>query len=220
MMLNCDVYLLHYTPLVDRLELMSNQLKGVDYKMVIEEPPEGWVKDDFAKRDFKMKNFGGNPRTSVTRAEESLAWKHFMFMLDASKSDKPSLVLEDDAILSSNFFEVVSQILQTEGWDVVFPGSGCNLRMSGQGLIKKDHPASKCTDCYIVTPSAAKKLSSSLRETHLPIDWELNYQMMIHDLKVFWHEPPITRQGSQDGSFVSSINGKRENLYGKTLGKL
>jgi hypothetical protein len=215
MTLNCDVYLLHYAPLIDRLEFMKSQLKDIDYKIISEEPPVGWIENNFEKRIFKMKNFGGNPHSSVTRAAESLAWKHYIFLLEASKSERPSLVLEDDAILSPNFFEIVNQILKTDGWDIVFPGSGCNLRAIGHGLIKKDHPASKCTDAYIVTPDTARKLSSTLSEVHLPIDWELNYQMMFHGLNVYWHEPPIVRQGSQDGSFVSAINGKRENIFAR-----
>ena len=28
---------------------------------------------------------------------------------------------------------------------------------------------------------------------------------MLHRVKVFWHEPPITAQGSQTGQFKSSI---------------
>ena len=116
---------------------------------------------------------------------------------------------------SENFVEIVNKILEIKEWDVVFPGSGCNLRRQGSGLIRVQHPASKCTDSYLLTPDSAKKLYTTMQERiDIAIDWELSCQMMFHDLKVFWLEPPIVMQLSQNGTFQSAINGKKEDLYG------
>ena len=219
MSLNCDVYLIHYEPLAERLVFMRRQLErlGINVKETIsDEPKAGWIKDDPISRKEKLKRFHNHESKSISSAEESLAWKHFLFLKRVSEGERPGLVLEDDAILSDNFVDVVNNILVTKNWDAVFPGSGCNLRSNGRGLIRVQHPASKCTDAYIVTVDAAKKLYSTMSlvdGVSLAIDWELNYQLMINDLKVYWLEPPIVRQGSQDGTFYSSINGKRENLF-------
>lgn len=212
MSINCDVYLVHYESLIDRLVFMKDQFHrlGIVVKEIISsEPPHGWIKDDLSKRINKLSYFSNNSTKSVTRSEESLAWKHLLFLEKVAKGTIPCLLLEDDAILNENFVDEVNKILRINDWDIIFPGSGCNLRKPGNGLIRVSHPASKCTDSYIITPDAAKKLYSTMSsEINLAIDWELNYQMMIHDLNVFWLEPPIVRQGSQDGTWISSINFK------------
>ena len=216
-MLNCDVYIAHYSPLTDRLDFMSAQMQhfGIDFKIIDEEPPNGWIIDDIDARRKKLDCFNGDSSRPMSLAETSLAWKHFNFIKNAANSSRPSLVLEDDALLSANFVEIVNKILEIKEWDVIFPGSGCNLRRQGSGLIRVQHPASKCTDSYLLTPDSAKKLYTTMQERiDIAIDWELSYQMMIHDLKVFWLEPPIVMQLSQNGTFQSAINGKKEDLYG------
>lgn len=216
MNINCDVYLINYKPLTERLAFMQRQLddRKISYAVISDEPPSSWARDDINIRSSKMKSFSANYANSMTKSEISLAWKHLVFLKYASSSERKSLVLEDDAILSDNFVEVINKIVSEDFWDVVFPGSGCNLRCKGDGLVRVPHPASKCTDSYLVTAAAASSLYNALKDAiDFAIDWELNYQMMHHDLDVYWYEPPIVRQGSQDGSFRSSISGKIENVY-------
>ena len=218
MSINCSVYLVHYEPLLERLEFMTDQFCRLNidsFKVISSEPPDSAVSADVEAVRKKLRYFHNNSPSCISKQEASLAWKHYEFIkLTSENSSGPSLVLEDDAILSDNFKEVVNHVLRDNVWDVVFLGSGCNLRKSGNGLIRVPHPASKCTDSYILTHSAAKKILSTLSfPIDLAIDWELNYQMMQHDLKVFWLEPPIVRQGSQDGTWYSSINNKKENLF-------
>lgn len=211
-----NVFVVHYSPLTERLHFMQNQLSrlGISYTLITDEPHENWIVDDATRRHEKTKTFSGFMNKTVTKNETSLAWKHLVFIKHASMSNQPSLVLEDDAILSENFADVINDIVKTGGWDAVFPGSGCNLRLHDRGLIRVNHPASKCTDSYVLTPAAAKALLETMNESvDLPIDWELNFQMMHHDLKVFWLEPPVVIQGSQNGMMKSSINGKQENLF-------
>ena len=216
MSLNCDVYLMHYKPLLERLVFMKSQLEkfNINFTVISDEPEKSWFKDRIEIRIEKMKGLGGQYSEPITWPNASLAWKHLIFLENAMKSHRPSLALEDDAILSDNFVEATNRILQENEWDAVFPGSGCNLRKPGMGLIRVPHPASKCTDAYLITPKAAAKLHSTMKDgIDFAIDWELNYQMKLHNFRVFWHEPPIVRQGSQDGTWTSSINGKRENLF-------
>jgi GR25 family glycosyltransferase involved in LPS biosynthesis len=212
MSINCDVYLINYKPLVDRLAFMKKQLdeKGITYEVISDEPNPslGWARDDAEIRNKKTSPITSAKMKRMTEAEISLAWKHLIFFNIASSSKRKSLALEDDAILSEDFVDVINEILLDDSWDAVFPGSGCNLRCEGSGLIKVPHPASKCSDSYLVTPNAASKLYLSLKDNiDLAIDWELNYQMMYHNFSVCWYEPPIVRQGSQNGTFKSTVNG-------------
>jgi len=217
--LNCDVYLMHYAILTDRLEFMKEQLRNfkIEYTVISDEPEKSWFKDDMTSKFIKiqkMKSLEHLYNEKISWPAASLAWKHLLFLEKAMNSQRVCLVLEDDAILSDDFVIVINKIIEDNSWDVVFPGSGCNLRVVGTGLVKVPHPASKCTDSYLITPDAARKIYSTLKNSiDFPIDWELNYQMMHHDLKVFWHEPPVVKQGSQDGTWTSSINDKREDLF-------
>jgi GR25 family glycosyltransferase involved in LPS biosynthesis len=215
-MLNCDVYITHYKPLIERLDFMTRQLEsyGIKFNIIDQEPHEGWIEDRIDARREKLQFFGADFVRPMSKSEISLAWKHYLFMKKAAESERHSLVLEDDALLSPNFVDIVNKILDVKDWDVVFPGSGCNLRKSGEGLIPVPHPASKCTDSYIVTSKAARKMFSTMSKSiDVAIDWELSFQMMHHDLRVCWLEPPIVMQMSQNGSWKSSINGKIENLF-------
>ncbi len=216
MSLNCNVFLAHYEPLIERLEFMKDQLQkhNIQFSIISDEPEPSWFKDDINARFEKMKKFGASFKDQITWPNASLAWKHLIFLEHAMKSDRPSLILEDDALLSSNFVEVINKILEEKTWDVVFPGSGCNLRGRGHGLVHVQHPATKCTDAYLITPEAAQKVHSTMKlGIDFAIDWELNYQLMIHDLSVCWFEPPVVMQMSQNGQWQSSINGKTEDLY-------
>ena len=216
MSLNCNVFLAHYTPLTSRLEFMKSQLQkhNIQFSIISDEPDPSWFKDDINIRFEKMKKFHGPYKDKITWPNASLAWKHLIFLEHAMKSDRPSLIIEDDALFSDNFVETINKILEEKSWDLVFPGSGCNLRIEGSGLIQVQHPATKCTDAYLITPKAAQHVYSTMKSgIDFAIDWELNYQLMIHDLKVFWFEPPVVMQMSQNGQWQSSINGKIEDLY-------
>ena len=57
---------------------------------------------------------------------------------------------------------------------------------------------------------AAKKILSTIIPFTFPIDFELNYQMELHDMNVYWWEPPLVAQGSQCGVFGSAIQGVQE----------
>jgi GR25 family glycosyltransferase involved in LPS biosynthesis len=198
---------------------MKNQLEKlkIEYTIIEEEPQKSDFINDMASKLAKiqkMKALEHLYNEQIAWPAASLAWKHLLFLEKAMNSERVCLALEDDAILSDNFVHVINSIIADNSWDVVFPGSGCNLRTPGIGLVRVPHPASKCTDSYLITPDAARKIYSTLKKSiDFPIDWELNYQMMHHDLKVFWHEPPIVKQGSQDGTWTSTINGKREDLF-------
>lgn len=207
---------MHYKPLAERLEFMKNQLEKlkIEYTVISEEPDIAWIRDDINVRLEKMKSFRNSYHDKISLPAASLAWKHLLFLEKAMNSKRVCLALEDDAILSDNFIDIVNSIIENNTWDVVFPGSGCNLKANGSGLIKVPHPASKCTDIYLITPESARKIYSTMKDfIDFAIDWELNYQMMYHNLNVYWHEPPIARQGSQNGTMYSSINGKKENLF-------
>jgi GR25 family glycosyltransferase involved in LPS biosynthesis len=211
MSLNVDkVYMTHFKPLVDRKTRIQDHIE-FDLMWMEDEPTEQyWTysEEEWRKRAGAM----GHRRLRVS--EISLAHKHIEAYKDIVTNQHPtSLVLEDDVVLCNNFEQHFNLFLsQTpDDWDFIYIGSGCNLRVDwcavdpNQPAYKKRHPASKCTDSYCITQVAAQKILNTIIPFSLPIDWELNYQMGLHDMNVYWWEPPLVRQGSQCGLYNSKI---------------
>jgi GR25 family glycosyltransferase involved in LPS biosynthesis len=154
------------------------------------------------------------PYKKLNYAEKSLAHKHIKIYEDIVKNNNNfSLVLEDDVVFCDDFVQKFNfNIYNTpKDWDFIFIGSGCNLRIDknrvvdGQPAYIKEHPASKCTDSYVVKKSAVEKILNTMEQYSFPIDFELNYQMCINNMNVYWWEPPLVIQGSQNGLYRSEI---------------
>jgi glycosyl transferase family 25 len=146
----------------------------------------------------------------LQQGEIAAAASHVETLRLIGESGAPwSLVLEDDIILAPDFrarFDEYFHELPVDA-DVVFIGSCLRLRIKeveeGRHLYRKEHPASKCADSYLVTAAAARRIVGTIVPFVLPIDWELNYQFKRHDLAVYWLEPPLVEQGSETGLFSS-----------------
>jgi glycosyl transferase, family 25 len=128
----------------------------------------------------------------------------------ARQDEEWALIFEDDAVLVPDFaarFDEYFAHLPADA-DMVFLGDCCGLRVAdlepGRTFYRKDHPATKCTDSYLIRRSAATTLAKTIVPFALPIDFELNYQLKLHDLCVYWLEPPLVTQGSQAGLYEST----------------
>jgi GR25 family glycosyltransferase involved in LPS biosynthesis len=205
------IYMVHYSPLVDRRQRI---LETIDFDMewIISEPTEQYWTTDKQTWDYKVTPTA--PHRELRQSEISLSHKHVEVYKDIVKNQyERCLVLEDDVVLDPKFDELFDyQLGQTpDDWDFIFIGSGCNLRVpperlkSSQTAYKMEHPASKCTDSYCITLSAAERILETIIPFTFPIDFELNYQMKLHDMNVYWWEPPLVRQGSQCGLYDSEI---------------
>ena len=96
-----------------------------------------------------------------------------------------------------------------KNFDVVFMGSGANLKPTNIIPDKiwylKTHPASKCADSYLITKKAANEIVQTYTPFNICSDYELAYQMYLHNHKVYWWEPSLVKQGSEMGLFKSSL---------------
>jgi hypothetical protein len=121
------------------------------------------------------------------------------------------IMFEDDAIVCENFKETF-QIYMTsvpQDWDVLFIGQGGGKRIPKERLqegvfwYKKDHPADRCADSVILKKEAAKKIYDHMNHHKICFnpDPELGFWMKVLNMNVYWLEPPIVVQGSQNGLF-------------------
>ncbi|MEM9770389.1 MAG: glycosyltransferase [Cyanobacteria bacterium P01_D01_bin.73] len=218
------IYVCHYTPLGDRKQRLESILREVSLAPIIwveEEPSDNcfyqrsdkeWVKKiDFAYAEDPHYQTLRQPR-ELRRSEISLAYKHWKcYQNIVQGSIETALILEDDVILCNDFKSTLSHYLgQTpEDWDAIFPGSGAGLRItntrSGEVAYRKEHPASKCTDSYLINGFTAQRLYKLLKTICLPIDIELAWGLKVCNSNVYWWEPPLIIQGSQQGLYRSAI---------------
>ena len=217
------IYVAHYSPLKERKEVLSKKL--TDYGVEAH-----WIEDEPTERDIerlhgntpllwnhKTENldYGAPvPHKQLTKSEISIAFKHLKIYEDiVANKVQTALVLEDDVVFDNDFINNFNFNLMStpNDWDLIFIGAGCNLRIpknrriTGKVAYKKEHPASKCMDSYLINYSASDKIYNTVIPFTLPIDFEINYHMRVHGMTVYWWEPPIIKQGSQCGLYNSEI---------------
>jgi GR25 family glycosyltransferase involved in LPS biosynthesis len=206
------VYLIHQKTLKDRITKVVENLMNCQFvedveivtsensylKFATQEENETILPDDFFKR-------------TTSTSERSLYHKHFRTFEKIIDENKPAIILEDDVQFDpARFDQFVFNDYENipDGWGWCFFGTGCQLVLPGSGFIRNiNRLKSKCTDSMLVHPKAVKIIYEDLvtNKAHLPVDWDLNYQFLKHDITVYWYEPGFISQGSQNLTFKSTI---------------
>lgn len=221
------VYVLHYTKLKERklfLDKTFDQI-GIDVEYITDYDQEVLTDEminevyDRSKGsyDSKIHPAYGNrstPHRILNIAEISCTFKHRLAINKiASECENYGLILEDDVILCDDFPKYFDDFLNRtpSDWDAIFMGCCAGLRVPAQhrdGSVvayKMAHPASRGGDSYMLTREAAKKISRTMKTFVTISDWELSYQLWLHDMNVYWWEPPLVLQGSETGLYKSTL---------------
>jgi hypothetical protein len=83
------------------------------------------------------------------------------------------------------------------------------MTISGKGFVlNQNRLKSKCADSMLVYPQAARTIAADLSEdrVYAAIDWDLNWRFLKHNMNVYWYEPGIIIQGSENGKFEPCHN--------------
>lgn len=121
------------------------------------------------------------------------------------------IIFEDDIILCDNFTQHFHDCLNKTplDWDAIYFGCCMNLRPKNmtpnQIAYPKEHPASRCCDSVLLKHKTIVDLSNTWFPFNLISDWELASQHHMHDHKIYWWEPPLTKQGTEVGLFKTSL---------------
>jgi glycosyl transferase family 25 len=209
------VFVIHYAKLPDRKRHILAQFAKqniTDFEFVEID------RDELDREDTSMFESGYNP------AQIAISLSHFYAYRQIAEKYKHGLVLEDDVILSESFSYILEiyMIGLPTAYDALFIGDGCNLHIRpeeiqpGKYLYKKSHEptswggqgATRCADSYVVSNACANRLCAYIdgltQKINLPIDWLLNIALRDTDSVVYWAEPTIVTQGTQNGMFASS----------------
>lgn len=214
------IFVLHYSKLTERKVSILKQFEkyGItDYEFI-----EGYDKDSLTQKEIDMFIPG------YIKSKISLVLKHFHVVRRIQETYDQALVLEDDAILADGFPTLLEHYMAQvpSTYDMVFLGNGCGLHIPrenqtpGKNIYERGvHPtkwggngATRCTDSIIISKQCAIKLCKYfdiMKSTHYKIndcniDWFYNRAARDTKLNVYWAEPTIVSQGSEQGLFTTS----------------
>jgi len=206
------IFVLHYSKLVDRKKSILEQFEKhniTDYEFI-----ELFDKD--AILDVYKSLFTPQYKLNML----SLFLKHLWVYKEIENKYDCALILEDDVILADNFIETFDKYMAElpADFDMLFIGNGCNLHMNDitdKCIYEKclyptswgGDGAARCSDSYVVNKKCAIKLSEYISKSkiNVGIDWWINIAARDNNFKVYWSEPTIVTQGSQNGLFKREI---------------
>jgi glycosyl transferase family 25 len=198
------VFVIHYKPLVERKMHILEQFRKhniIDYEFIEID------RDELDGHDISM--FQKNYSTS----QMAISLSHFYAYKQISENYENGLIFEDDIILSDDFESKFKTYMDQlpENYDMLFLGDGCKLHIDSNRLIQDKHvyetSYSRCTDSYVVSKKGATQICeyiNATRNINLPIDNWLNIPFQEKGYKIYWAEPTIVTQGTQNGTFVTS----------------
>jgi hypothetical protein len=159
----------------------------------------------------------------LLRGEVSLVLSFYMALceaLDKYPEEDKFIFFESDVVLREDFmarFEVVlNESGKTGDWDYISLGEGVGTRpkdaefsyFGATRLFTPHHQfVFRCTDSMLIRRSFLEKLRRTLLPFRECLDWELNFQMILHKGKSLWVDPPLVEPGSGRWRFLSLLPG-------------
>jgi glycosyl transferase family 25 len=208
------IFVIHYKKLINRKSHILEQFKKydiTDYEFIEID------RDELHGENITMF------QTNYSKTQTAISLSHFYAYKQICDNYDNGLIIEDDVILSDDFINIFNKYLTQlpENYDMLFIGDGCNLHIEKDKLIPNNYiyekclypttwggdGISRCTDSYLVNKKCAKKLceyiNNLLYKINLPIDWWINIAARDNNFKVYWAEPTIVTQGTQNGLFIT-----------------
>lgn len=215
------IFVLHYSKLTGRKQHIMRQFEknGItDYEFI-----EKFDKDTITDEECPefSQDYVRNRRTEL-----SIHLKHiYLYRLITRENYDEVLVFEDDVVLSNGFMTLLKLYMTQlpKDYDMLFIGDGCNLHIPisiqtpNQYIYEKclhetawgGNGGTRCLDSYMISNKCAKNICNYLdnltKKIDLPVDWWLNEVARDLVFKVYWAEPTIVTQGSQNGLFQRTI---------------
>ena len=209
------IFVIHYAKLVERKQHIIAQFAKnsfTDYEFVEID------RDELESENTDIFENGYN------KAQIAISMSHFKAYREISEKHEYGLILEDDVFLCDSFSDILSTYMShlPTNYDIMFIGDGCNLHIPQEELLPNKFVyekclghtswggggATRCADSYILSNKGAKKICEYIDnltyKINLPVDWWLNIALRDANCSVYWCEPTIATQGTQNGVFSSS----------------
>ena len=209
------IYVLHCSKLVERKKSILEQFdkRGItNFEFIEKYDIDNITASGMNIAETHLK-FGPNLKLPII----SLILKHIHVYNEMCINNIENvLIFEDDVILCENFTEKLMNYLSQmpSTYDMLFIGDGCNLHIDSKlinpstNIYRKIVNPTRCTDSYIISLSCAKRIIEYIHNSNiidLPCDWWLHKVLPDLNSIVYWAEPTIVTQGSQNNMFKSSL---------------
>lgn len=211
------IFVVHYHKLRERKNNIINQLNDNNLEAEFVEQYDRETLNDLDKNIFTKNVDCGNIAITLS---------HLYCYKEISEKYDYGLILEDDAIFDNNFnSNIIEYIKQLpDEWDMLFLDNCCNFHIpntiSTKNIYKKGlYPSSwggkgatRGTGCYLISKKCASKITFNIEnyyntniiKIHDQVDFWLNYVCIRNKFNVYWAEPTISCQGTQNGMYNSS----------------
>jgi len=129
---------------------------------------------------------------------------------------KTILVFESDIFLRDDFearFVKLFETLEGKEWDYVSLSDGIGSHANGYTNVYMPQTASapphqwvfRCTDSMIFQTEIFKKIIHTILPFRDCLDWEMNFQFLLHGGKSLWAEPHLVEQGTNKYREITSL---------------
>ena len=172
------------------------------------------VYDPFLVRCVPGLTFKGR---GLSKGEISLALNFYACVQDAVACGYSKIItLESDIWLRADFVSRLCDLLAdvTErAWDYISLGEGVGTRPDAdksyyaptKGYSPPHQFVYRCTDSMMFTLPFLQKLEKTFIPFREIIDWEMNYQNLLHGAVALWADPPLAEQGTCYSRLTSSL---------------
>jgi hypothetical protein len=155
----------------------------------------------------------------LIKGEISLVINFYTVMKTAlEKGHKTILVLESDIFLREDFEERLLKLFseletQKKEWDFISLSDGISShsdKYTGvymeQTVCNPPHQfVFRCTDSMIFRTDIFRKIMPTILPFRECLDWELNFQFLLHGGKALWAEPHLVEQGTAKNREISGL---------------
>jgi hypothetical protein len=196
--------------------LAENRIDPTNYTMVLDTYGDDPFFQSKAVWDFydpwstahgrKPLNFN---TTNLKPTELSLIWNWASVARRATLAQhRVVLILESDVLFCPNFlhaFQISLAALETEtggAWDFLSLSASAAITPAqvhpGRLWYHPNNPTqpTRCTDSMVFRVPLLAKILDTLFPCAEALDWELNFQLTMHNARSYWLHPPVTMQGS------------------------
>ena len=225
-------YMVHYTPLKARREVMISYMKqhelrvdwvtGFDKEDITDEQRRcfhsNWEPNAYKRKEKASRHRDKSDKYPELKwSQVSVVTKHHSALYDAHRNEHNiSVILEDDAFLHAGFTEHLTVLFREapRDWDVLMIGGCFNMhgnRPKFKAIEVSKHfyrkTEARCAHAYIVNLHAARMLIDSVPLT-MPIDFQMTAAMKETKLNCYWVEPFLAVQGNLGGCVTNDIGAK------------
>ena len=137
--------------------------------------------------------------------------------IDKNTEEQITIIFESDSYLRRDFVPRINKIiadLSGTEWDYVSLGEGVGMRPPGcdksyygeQKLYDPPHQwVFRCTDSMMFSGKFLKKMAATFLPFRECLDWELNFQLALHQGRALWADPPLAEQGTCFARYSSGL---------------